>query len=106
MHTFKLHSPVRQAILCDQTQSCLTINIPGATVGLDNLLDLVHHEIIQDQQKHIHRLTFKSGKTLYIEADRQWVTVRGTRINYHTPADAPCATLLGDPAHSCRPVAL
>lgn len=106
MNTFKLHPPLRQATLCDQDPSCLTINIPDATLGLDNLLDLVHHEIIQDQQTHIHRLTFKSGKTLYIEAGQHWVTVRGAHINYRTAPDAPCATILSDPARSPKPASL
>lgn len=103
MHPFKLHLPVQHSALCDQDQSCLTINIPGSPLGLDNLLDLVHHEIIHDQQKHIHRLTFKSGKTLHIEANQHWVTVRGAHINYRTPADNPSATMLSDPARVPRP---
>ncbi|MCS3467671.1 hypothetical protein M2401_001396 [Pseudomonas sp. JUb42] len=106
MHKFKLHPPVRHTSLCDQAQNCLTINIPNSTLGLDNLLDLVRHEIIHEQQKHIHRLTFKSGRTLHIEADQQWVTVRGAHINYRTPADMPSATLLGDPAQPVTPVPL
>lgn len=80
--------------------SCLTINQAGAILGLKNLLDVVSHEISQERGKHIHRLTFKSGETLYIKADAQAITVRGARINYDSDSHYPSATFLSDPA-SC-----
>lgn len=78
--------------------SCLTINHAGAILGLKNLLDVVSHEISQERDKHIHRLTFKSGETLYIKADARAVTVRGTRICYESDAHYPLTTVLSDPA--------
>ncbi|MDB5993551.1 MAG: hypothetical protein JWP42_687 [Pseudomonas sp.] len=78
--------------------SCLTINQAGSILGLKNLLDVVSHEISQEHDKHIHRLTFKSGETLYIKADPRTVTIRGTRINYDSDANYPLTTFLSDPA--------
>ncbi|MGV8916860.1 MAG: hypothetical protein ACOH2R_03495 [Pseudomonas sp.] len=77
---------------------CLTINQPGAMVGLSNLLDLVSHEISQEQGKKVHRLTFKSGHTLYLKSDTHSVTVRGPRINFDSDNAYPSRTLLSDPA--------
>ena len=78
--------------------SCLTINQSGAMLGLSNLLDLVSHEISQEHGKHIHRLTFKSGQTLYIKADTRSVTVKGAHINFHSDTRHPLSTFLKDPA--------
>jgi len=78
--------------------SCLTINQPGSELGLSNLLDLIGHEICQEDDKQIHRLTFKSGQTLCIKADSRQVTVRGARINFRSDSKYPYATLLSDPA--------
>jgi hypothetical protein len=78
--------------------SCLTINQPGSILGLRNLLDVVSHEISQEHNRHIHRITFKSGETLYIKADPQAVTIRGTRINYDSDNNYPSTTFLSDPA--------
>ncbi|MDB6143909.1 MAG: hypothetical protein JWP80_2953 [Pseudomonas sp.] len=78
--------------------SCLTINQTGAMVGLNNLLDLIYHEIIQEHDKQIHRITFKSGETLYIKADGHTVTVRGKYINYDSDSKFPFTTILSDPA--------
>ncbi|MDY7562619.1 hypothetical protein QN382_22010 [Pseudomonas sp. 10B1] len=78
--------------------SCLTINEPGSFLGLSNLLDLVRHEISHEHDKQIHRLTFKSGQTLFIKADARAVTVRGARINFNSDAKFPSTTYLCDPS--------
>jgi hypothetical protein len=78
--------------------SCLTINQAGAILGLKNLLDVVSHEISQERDKHIHRLTFKSGEILHIKADPRTVTIRGARINYDNDTHYPSTTILSDPA--------
>jgi hypothetical protein len=78
--------------------SCLTINQAGAALALKNLLDVVNHEISQERGKYIHRLTFKSGETLYIKADAQAITIRGTRISYDSDDHYPSTTFLSDPA--------
>lgn len=78
--------------------SCLTINQPGSILGLSNLLDLISHEISQENDKQIHRLTFKSGQTLYIKADSRAVTVRGARINFDSDTRFPSTNFLSDPA--------
>lgn len=78
--------------------SCLTINQAGAMLGLENLLDVVDHEICQERGNSIHRLTFKSGETLYIKATPRTITIRGSRINYDSHTHSPSTTYLGDPA--------
>jgi hypothetical protein len=79
--------------------ACLTINQAGSILGLRNLLDVISHDISQDHDKYIHRLTFKSGETLYIKADPRAVTIRGSRINFDSDdAQYPSTTFLGDPA--------
>lgn len=85
--------------------SCLTINQSGSTLGLSNLLDLINHEICQEENQQIHRLTFKSGETLCIKADPRTITVRGSRINFYSDSNFPHATLLGDPAKKTRYIA-
>ncbi|MEB0043484.1 hypothetical protein [Pseudomonas sp. MH10] len=81
-----------------ETTSCLTITEPGSFLGLSNLLDLVSHDISQDHDKHIHRLTFKSGETLFIKTDAHAVTVRGSRINFDSDGKFPSTTYLSDPS--------
>jgi hypothetical protein len=78
--------------------SCLTINEPGSSLGLCNLLDVVSHEISQEGGKQIHRLTFKSGQTLYVKADPCAITIRGSRINFNSNSKFPSTTFLSDPA--------
>jgi len=78
--------------------SCLTINEPRSVLGLSNLLDVVSHEISQESGNRIHRLTFKSGQTLFIKADPRAITVRGSRINFDSDAKFPSTTFLSDPA--------
>lgn len=82
--------------------SCLTLNQPGSTLGLTNLLDLIGHEICQEDDQQVHRLTFKSGQTLWIKADSRMVTVRGKHINFRSDPESPFSTLLGDPARKIR----
>lgn len=82
--------------------SCLTINEPGSEIGLSNLLDLIGHEIRQEDEQEIHRLTFKSGQTLCIKADAHTVTIRGAHINFNTNPSLPQTTLLSDPAKSAK----
>ncbi|WP_248799050.1 hypothetical protein [Pseudomonas sp. MWU13-2105] len=83
-----------------ETSSCLTINQSGSPLGLGNLLDLISHEISRENNQQIHRLTFKSGQTLWIKADSQLITVRGRRINFHADPAYPYTTFLEDPARS------
>lgn len=80
----------------NSTTSCLTINQPEAPLGLANLLDIIRHDISQEHDRQLHRLTFSSGHTLYIEANSHGVTVRGTDIS---STDSACGklTLLLDP---------
>lgn len=78
--------------------SCLTINQSGSILGLSNILDLINHEICQEENQQVHRLTFKSGETLCIKADPRTITVRGARINFYSDSTFPYSTLLGDPA--------
>ncbi len=80
--------------------SCLTINQPGARLALNNLLDLISHEIHQQDDEKVHRLTFKSGQTLCITVDASLITVRGPRIDFHTDSHYPSTTYLEDPALS------
>ncbi|WP_338521988.1 hypothetical protein NUH87_17335 [Pseudomonas batumici] len=91
--------PLGTAAAAD-TSSCLTINQPGSPLGLSNLLDLISHEISRENNQQIHRLTFKSGQTLCIKADPQWITVRGRRINFHADSTYPYTTFLEDPART------
>jgi len=81
-------------------ESCLTINQSGSPLGLINLLDLISHEIHQEDNQQFHRLTFKSGQTLCINANAQLITVRGSRVNFHADSHYPYATYLGDPART------
>lgn len=79
--------------------SCLTINKSSAPIGLANVLDIVRHDISHENDLQFHRLTFRSGYTLCIEANSQNVTVRGSSIS---SADSLCGThtLLMDPGKS------
>ncbi|NWA04105.1 hypothetical protein [Pseudomonas gingeri] len=78
--------------------SCLTINQPGARLALNNLLDLISHEIRQEDDEKVHRLTFKSGQTLCITIDASLITVRGSRVDFHTDSRYPHTTYLEDPS--------
>lgn len=93
-HPFLQTTPEKQP----EPLSCLTINQSGSTLGLSNLLDLINHEICQEENQQVHRLTFKSGETLCIKADPRTITVRGARINFYSDSAFPYSTLLGDPA--------
>ncbi len=92
----------RTTALDNNHSSCLTLNQPGSTLGLSNLLDLIGHEICQEDDQQVHRLTFKSGQTLWIKADSRMVTVRGQYINFRSECDSSLSTLLGDPARKVR----
>ncbi|NVZ63120.1 hypothetical protein HX867_13595 [Pseudomonas gingeri] len=78
--------------------NCLTINQPGARLALNNLLDLISHEIRQEDDEKVHRLTFKSGQTLCITVEASLITVRGQRIDFHADSHYPYTTYLEDPA--------
>ncbi|SEH88302.1 hypothetical protein [Pseudomonas asplenii] len=80
--------------------SCLTINQPGSRLALNNLLDVISHEIRQEDNENVHRLTFKSGQTLCIKVGANLITVRGPRISFHSDARHPQVTYLEDPALS------
>lgn len=84
----------------DNAASCLTINLPGAPLGLSNLLDLTEHEILEAPGRQVHRLTFKSGEVLYVNADNHGVTVRGARVNFQCHDHRPGETFISDPASS------
>lgn len=86
------------------SDSCLTINTAGAPLGLSNLLDLVEHDISISYSRQVHRLKFKSGEELYVHCDRHGVTVRGSRVDFETQAQASNATVLRDPGGSCSRV--
>jgi hypothetical protein len=90
------------AVIENNERSCLTINIPRACLALDNLLDLIRHEISHEMGRSTHRLTFKSGETLCIEADARGITVRGARIHFSPHPTQPSSTVLGDPARLKR----
>ncbi|QXI28536.1 hypothetical protein [Pseudomonas vanderleydeniana] len=80
--------------------SCLTINQPGSRLALNNLLDVISHEIRQEDNEKVHRLTFRSGQTLCIKVDANLITVRGPRISFHSDSRYPQVTYLEDPALS------
>jgi|GEM_PF-2839775 len=96
MHNKNTHMA---ALIENNERSCLTINIPKAFLALENLLDLTQHEISHEVGRCMHRLTFKSGETLCIEADSREVTVRGSRIYFKPHPTQTSSTVLGDPAH-------
>ncbi|WP_075122371.1 hypothetical protein [Pseudomonas chlororaphis] len=68
---------------------------PDATIGLTNLLDLDTHEIVQEEGRQVHRLTFKSGHSVTIEANDKAVEVKGARLSIIATTQA---VLLHDPA--------
>ena len=68
---------------------------PDATIGLTNLLDLDTHEIVREEGRQVHRLTFKSGHSVTIEANDQAVEVKGARLSIIATTQA---VLLHDPA--------
>ena len=78
------------------TISCMTINQAEAPLGLMNLLDIVRHDVCQENGQQTHQLTFRSGHILSIKANSRQVTVRGTKI---ISSDSVCGklTLLMDP---------
>lgn len=99
-HLPYFRSPLKNS-MAHSTISCLTINQPDAPLGLANLLDIVRHDITQENDRQLHRLTFSSGYILSIEANSHSVTVRGTDIS---STDSLCGklTLLLDPGKKTR----
>jgi hypothetical protein len=81
----------------ETNDSCLTINIAGAPLGLSNLLDLVEHDISIDYRRQVHRLKFRSGEELYVHSDRQGVTVRGSVVDFEPDTDTSDVTVIRDP---------
>lgn len=73
----------------------VSFGTPDATIGLTNLLDLDTHEIVQEEGRQVHRLTFKSGHSVTIEANDKAVEVKGARLSIIA---ATQAALLHDPA--------
>lgn len=68
---------------------------PDATIGLTNLLDLDTHEIVREDGRQVHRLTFKSGHSVTVEANDEAVEVKGARLSIIATTQA---VLLHDPA--------
>ncbi|WP_407313808.1 hypothetical protein [Pseudomonas sp. nanlin1] len=91
-----IHFPLRRLGPSRRT-SCLTINQPGAKLALMNLLDVVSHEITDNQDHQTHRLTFKSGEVLMIDAKECWINVRGAYVSFHSDDHYPLSTFIGDP---------
>lgn len=84
----------------EEANSCLTLNTSSARLALANLLDLTAHEIHAEYGRQIHRLTFKSGEVVTIDAGLQCVTVRGTGVAAYEAMPPPCTTtFIGDPAY-------
>lgn len=81
----------------ESNDSCLTINVAGAPLGLSNLLDLVEHDISIDYRRQVHRLKFRSGEELYVHSDGHGVTVRGSRVDFEPDADRSNSTVIRDP---------
>ena len=87
----------------EEANSCLTLNNGGARLALSNLLDLTGHEIFSEYGRQVHRLTFKSGEVVHIEAGLHHVTVRGTGVaTYDGMAPPPATIFIGDPARNGR----
>lgn len=83
----------------EEANSCLTLNTGNARLALANLLDLTGHEIHTEYGRQMHRLTFKSGEVVTIEAGLHYVTVRGTGGAGYDAVPPPSATtFIGDPA--------
>lgn len=78
-------------------ESCLSINTPGAQIGLLNLLDLTEHSICRERDETLHTLVFRSGTRLRIHSDGKVVTVIGRQIAFHPSEIYPFNTLLGEP---------
>jgi hypothetical protein len=86
----------------EEPVSHLLLNIPGAQLGVRNILDLHSHEIIHRGGQRIHRLTFNNGECLHIETDGRTVSVEGARINFDSDAQYPEHTWLADPEKPSR----
>ena len=83
----------------DEANSCLTLNTGNPRLALTILLDLTAHEIYTEYGRQMHRLTFKSGEVVNIEAGLHHVTVRGTGVaGYDAVAPPSTTTFIGDPA--------
>lgn len=83
----------------EEANSCLTLNTGHARLALANLLDLTGHEIHTQYGRQMHRLTFKSGEVVTIDAGLRCVTVRGTGVAAYEAMPPPCATtFIEDPA--------
>lgn len=96
-HNFQGHPAPTQHD--DEANSCLTLNTANARLALANLLDLTGHEIHTEYGRKIHRLTFKSGEVVNIEAGPHHVTVRGTDVTgYDAIAPPSITTFISDPA--------
>ena len=98
-HNFARHPAPTQHN--DETNSCLTLNTSNARLALANLLDLTAHEIYSEYGRQLHRLTFKSGEVVTVEAGLHHVTVRGTGVAGYDVAPPPSTTtFIGDPART------
>lgn len=96
-HNFPRHPVPRHND--EEANSCLTLNTGNARLALANLLDLTAHEIHTEYGRQIHRLTFKSGEVVSVEAGLHHVTVRGTGVaGCEAVAPPSITTFIGDPA--------
>ena len=85
----------------EEANSCLTLNTGKARLALANLLDLTGHEIHTEYGRQIHRLTFKSGEVVTIEAGVYQTTVRGKGVaGFDTVAPPSTTTFISDPARN------